>query len=97
MDYARFNYVAQPGDGVTALSPHIGPYDMFAIEYGYRWYGKETPEAEKELLAGFLDRHTDRLYNIVKRRMSGMRLTPVRRLKTWEMTPSALLCWASRT
>ena len=25
MDYARFNYVAQPGDGVTALSPHIGP------------------------------------------------------------------------
>ena len=45
MDYARFNYVAQPGDGVTELSPHIGPYDMFAIEYGYRWYGKETPEA----------------------------------------------------
>lgn len=62
MDYARFNYVAQPGDGVTALSPHIGPYDMFAIEYGYRWYGKETPEAEKDLLADFLSRHTDRLY-----------------------------------
>lgn len=62
MDYARFNYVAQPGDGVTELSPHIGPYDMFAIEYGYRWYGKETPEAEKDLLADFLSRHTDRLY-----------------------------------
>ena len=62
MDYARFNYVAQPEDGITALSPHIGPYDMFAIEYGYRWYGKETPEAEKELLADFLGRHTDRLY-----------------------------------
>ena len=30
MDYARFNYVAQPGDGITALSPHIGPYDIFA-------------------------------------------------------------------
>ena len=57
-----FHYVAQPGDGVTALSPHIGPYDMFAIEYGYRWYGKETPEAEKDLLADFLSRHTDRLY-----------------------------------
>lgn len=27
MDYARFNYVAQPGDGIKALSPHIGPYD----------------------------------------------------------------------
>lgn len=62
MDYARFNYVAQPGDGVTALSPHIGPYDLFAIEYGYRWYGKQSPEEEKDLLADFLDRHTDRLY-----------------------------------
>lgn len=62
MDYARFNYVAQPGDGVTALSPHIGPYDIFAIEYGYRWYGKETPEEEKDLLYDFLSRHTDRLY-----------------------------------
>ena len=62
MDYARFNYVAQPGDGITALSPHIGPYDLFAIEYGYRWYGKETPEEEKDLLYDFLSRHTDRLY-----------------------------------
>lgn len=62
MDYARFNYVAQPGDGVTAMSPHIGPYDLFAIEYGYRWYGKTTPEEEKDLLADFLNRHTGRLY-----------------------------------
>ena len=44
MDYARFNYIAQPGDGVKVLSPHIGPYDIFAIEYGYRWYGKNSPE-----------------------------------------------------
>lgn len=62
MDYARFNYVAQPEDGVSLLSPHIGPYDKFAIEYGYRWYGKETPEEERELLADFLSRHTGRLY-----------------------------------
>ena len=62
MDYARFNYVAQPGDGITALSPHIGPYDIIAIEYGYRWYGKENPEEEKDLLYDFLNRHTDRLY-----------------------------------
>ena len=62
MDYARFNYVAQPGDGVKALSPHIGPYDIFAIEYGYRWYGKQTPEEEKGLLQDFLAKHTDRLY-----------------------------------
>lgn len=62
MDYARYNYVAQPGDGVTAVSPHIGAYDLFAIEYGYRWYGLPTPEAEKEVLHEFLNRHTDRLY-----------------------------------
>ena len=62
MDYARFNYIAQPGDGVKVLSPHIGPYDMFAIEYGYRWYGKKTPEEEKDVLFDFLSKHTDRLY-----------------------------------
>jgi hypothetical protein len=35
MDYARFNYVAQPGDG-AALLPTFGPYDFFAIEWGYK-------------------------------------------------------------
>lgn len=61
MDYARFNYVAQPGDGVKSLSPHIGPYDKFAIEYGYRWYGKSADD-EKEMLYDFLSKHTGRLY-----------------------------------
>jgi hypothetical protein len=52
MDYTRFNYVAQPGDGVKMLSPHIGPYDMMAIEWGYRWFPKGTdePKALQELL-----------------------------------------------
>ena len=60
MDYARFNYVAQPGDGVTHTSPHIGPYDYFAIEYAYRWY----PDAcsEKEGLQEVLDSHVGRMY-----------------------------------
>lgn len=49
-----FQLRAQSGDGITALSPHIGPYDIFAIEYGYRWYGKENPEEEKDLLYDFL-------------------------------------------
>ena len=40
MDYGRFNYVAQPGDGAR-LIPIIGPYDRFAVEWGYR----EFPEA----------------------------------------------------
>ena len=62
MDYARYNYVTQPGDGVTAVSPHIGPYDIFAIEYGYRWYGLPTPEAEKDVLYDFLNKHNGRLY-----------------------------------
>ena len=35
MDYARFNYVAQPGDN-AGLLPKFGPYDFFAIEWGYK-------------------------------------------------------------
>ncbi len=35
MDYARFNYVAQPEDGVTDLFPRIGDYDKWAIQWGY--------------------------------------------------------------
>jgi hypothetical protein len=37
MDYARFNYVAQPGDSIAIedLVPRIGPYDRFAIRWGY--------------------------------------------------------------
>lgn len=44
MDYGRFNYVAQPGDG-AALIPTIGPYDYFAVQWGYRQY--ESAAAEK--------------------------------------------------
>jgi hypothetical protein len=35
MDYARFNYVAQPEDGVTNLFSKIGDYDKWAIQWGY--------------------------------------------------------------
>jgi hypothetical protein len=35
MDYARFNYVAQPEDGITNLFPRIGDYDKWAIQWGY--------------------------------------------------------------
>ena len=39
MDYARFNYVAQPEDNVSrsGIFPRIGMYDKWAIEWGYRW------------------------------------------------------------
>lgn len=47
MDYARFNYVAQPGDG-SSLIPRIGPYDRFAIEWGYKRFNDvKRPEDEK--------------------------------------------------
>ena len=38
MDYARFNYVAQPEDGIgkAGLYPRIGDYDKWAIEFGYK-------------------------------------------------------------
>ncbi|RFS19224.1 DUF5117 domain-containing protein [Chitinophaga silvatica] len=40
MDYARFNWVAQPEDGISTkgIFPRIGDYDTWAIEWGYRWY-----------------------------------------------------------
>lgn len=62
MDYARYNYVAQPQDGVTALAPHIGPYDIFAIDYGYRWYSTQTPHQELHALDSLLMQYSDPLY-----------------------------------
>ncbi len=51
MDYARFNYIAQPGDGVTHLYPQIGEYDLWAIKWGYTWFpGNKTAHQEKEIL-----------------------------------------------
>ena len=60
MDYARFNYIAQPGDGVKVMSPNIGPYDLMAIEWGYRWFPAGTDE--KKELAAFLARHNGKEY-----------------------------------
>ncbi|MDX2266551.1 MAG: zinc-dependent metalloprotease [Bryobacter sp.] len=51
MAYGRFNYVAQPEDGVTALVPMVAPYDKFAIEWGYKPFpGVAKPEDETKLL-----------------------------------------------
>lgn len=60
MDYARFNYIAQPEDGVKVLSPHIGPYDIMAIEWGYRWF--PSKEIEKVELEKMLQEHNGPLY-----------------------------------
>lgn len=53
MDYARFNYVAQPEDNINqvGLFPRIGDYDKWAIEWGYkRFYEYSTPESETSFL-----------------------------------------------
>jgi hypothetical protein len=52
MDYARFNYVAQPEDKISekGLFPRIGDYDIWAIEWGYKLYPGKNEKQEKELL-----------------------------------------------
>jgi len=57
MDYARFNYVAQEGDGVKQITPKIGVYDEFAINFGYRWTGKSSPEEELSITKFWIDKH----------------------------------------
>jgi hypothetical protein len=48
MSYGRYNYVAQPEDKVKWLIPKVGPYDTFAIEWGYKPVpGADSTEAEK--------------------------------------------------
>ncbi|WP_442846715.1 zinc-dependent metalloprotease [Leeuwenhoekiella sp. H156] len=51
MDYARVNYVAQPGDDGVRYIRMMGPYDMYAVNWGYRYLpAADSPEAEKETL-----------------------------------------------
>src|SRR5690349_4381936 len=49
MSYARFNYVAQPGDNAY-LIPKFGPYDYFAIDWGYRQYSNSMTDDEWPIL-----------------------------------------------
>lgn len=53
MDYSRFNYVAQPEDKIDPadLVPKIGPYDIWAIAWGYRPIpNAQTPDQERPLV-----------------------------------------------
>jgi hypothetical protein len=51
MDYARFNYVAQPEDNIneTGLFPRIGDYDNWAIKWGYKYIGEADVEKDKKI------------------------------------------------
>lgn len=59
MDYARFNYVAQPEDGVRTITPIIGLYDKYAIDWAYRWYDVQNPWQELPLLRKAIEKHQD--------------------------------------
>jgi len=63
MDYARYNYVAQPGDKNIRFVRQLGPYDDYAIEWGYRYFPNSSAEEDKDILKKFVDqRSTDPLY-----------------------------------
>jgi len=57
MDYARFNYIAQPEDTGVALMPNVGIYDKYAISWGYRPILGTTAEAEKDTLNNWILEH----------------------------------------
>ena len=51
MDYARYNYIAQPGDKDIRFVRQLGPYDDYAINYGYRYIpDAKSADDEKETL-----------------------------------------------
>ena len=74
MDYARFNYVAQPEDKGVALMPDIGIYDKYAISWGYRpILDAETAKDEKETLDAWILEHAgDPLYRFGKQQFMGI-------------------------
>ena len=67
MDYARFNYVAQPGDEGVALmpsdwdTPNVGVYDIYAVKWGYKPILGVTHEEEKSILQSWITEKADDL------------------------------------
>ena len=73
MDYARFNYIAQPEDKGVALMPDIGPYDKHAIEWGYRPILDKTAVDEKATLNKWiLDRADNLMYRFGHQQAGGV-------------------------
>jgi len=55
MDYTRYNYVAQPGDTGVRWVRMLGPYDSYAINWGYRYIpNANSPKAEKPTLNNWI-------------------------------------------
>ena len=73
MDYARFNYVAQPEDKGVALMPNIGVYDKYSIEWGYRPILDKTAEEEKPILDSWILKHAgDPMYRFGHQQAGGV-------------------------
>ena len=72
MDYARQNYIAQPGDGLEGADflRQIGPYDHYAINWGYRVVPDAgSADAEKPTLDGWILEHEgDPIYRYAPQR-----------------------------
>lgn len=56
MDYARFNYVAQPEDniGEAGLMPRINDYDKWAIKWGYTWTDAKNDEEDRKIVTKWI-------------------------------------------
>ncbi|MBO6576675.1 MAG: zinc-dependent metalloprotease [Rhodothermales bacterium] len=59
MDYARFNYIAQPGDGVTNFYAKLGEYDDWNAKWGYSWTGMDDPDEERKFLNDWVVERAD--------------------------------------
>lgn len=68
MDYARFNYIAQPEDEGVALMPEVGAYDKYAIAWGYRpILDANSPEEELPTLRRWIEeKNGDPLYRFAQ-------------------------------
>ncbi|ARV16270.1 zinc-dependent metalloprotease [Polaribacter sp. SA4-12] len=73
MDYARFNYVAQPEDKGVALMPNIGIYDKYAISWGYRPILDTDAKDEKPVLDSWILKHAgDPMYRFGHQQAGGV-------------------------
>lgn len=54
MDYARYNYIAQPGDKNIRFIRQMGPYDHYVTNWGYRYLGSSSSEAEVPTLSKWI-------------------------------------------
>jgi hypothetical protein len=73
MDYARFNYVAQPEDKNAGLHPKIGPYDMHSIRFGYLPIPEASnPDEERPILNAMIkEKADDPVYRFGRQRFRG--------------------------